>query len=327
MALLATRERLSQYPLFKSHDLDETREIVAKVFCEHRLESISASGTVAATHNRFDLGRVSVNYLDYGAAVRIHPGELQSFYLVQIPLKGKANIRCGESSLISTPTMASIPNPLDDLEMIWGEDNPQVLVHVQRHVLENHLNALLGREVKIPIQFELGMDLSSSASQSWLMLVETLMTDAENGGLALNASIRRHYEDLILTGLLLTQPNNFSHSLASGAEPATPRSVRQAIQLCLSSPELPLTMSELATATNVSMRSLQAGFKKYVGMTPMEYLRDVRLSRVREALLQPNENHQTIAQIAFYWGFNHLGRFASAYKEKYGELPSETRAK
>jgi AraC-like DNA-binding protein len=31
-----------------------------------------------------------------------------------------------------------------------------------------------------------------------------------------------------------------------------------------------------------------------------------------------------VADVAFRWGFGHLGRFAEKYRERYGELPSET---
>ncbi|CAB4786644.1 unannotated protein [freshwater metagenome] len=80
----------------------------------------------------------------------------------------------------------------------------------------------------------------------------------------------------------------------------------------------------MARAAGVSIRSLQDGFKRYVGMSPTEYLRDVRLNRVREDLLSERALSTSIADIAFSWGFTHLGRFAKTYHDRFGELPSET---
>ena len=37
-------------------------------------------------------------------------------------------------------------------------------------------------------------------------------------------------------------------------------------------------------ATGISVRALQQGFRQYLDTTPTEYLRDVRLERVRTAL-------------------------------------------
>ena len=80
----------------------------------------------------------------------------------------------------------------------------------------------------------------------------------------------------------------------------------------------------MAHFAGVSIRSLQDGFKKYVGMSPTDYLRNVRLNRVREELLAERSFDSSIADIAFRWGFTHLGRFAKLYHERFGELPSET---
>ncbi len=37
-----------------------------------------------------------------------------------------------------------------------------------------------------------------------------------------------------------------------------------------------------------------------------------------------NEN-LSVTDVAFKWGFTHLGRFSQEYKRRYGELPSSTR--
>jgi transcriptional regulator GlxA family with amidase domain len=53
----------------------------------------------------------------------------------------------------------------------------------------------------------------------------------------------------------------------------------------------------------------------------MRYLRQVRLNRAREDLTQA---HGTVADTAYYWGFTNPGRFARAYRDRFGELPAET---
>ena len=323
-AMLPVRERLTVHPLFRSQNLDETRDLVAKVFCAHRLATSDKKGEINAVHNRIDLGRVALNYLDYGSEVQITPGELNSFYLVQIPLAGNAEIKCGEESIISTPILASVPNPVRKLDMTWRANNPQLLIHINRSVLEEQLERITGRSLTVPLQFNLGMDLTSPQAQSWLNLVETLYTDAENNGLSLNPSIRQQYEDLLITGLLYAHKHNYSNMLECGAQVSMPRNIRKAVQLCIDSPELPLTITELASSTGVSIRSLQAGFKQYTGLSPMEFLKQNRLTRVHEELMNPDSDFTSVAEIAFYWGFNHLGRFAAAYKARYGELPSQT---
>uniref|UniRef100_UPI0034DAE5F1 helix-turn-helix transcriptional regulator n=1 Tax=Paractinoplanes polyasparticus TaxID=2856853 RepID=UPI0034DAE5F1 len=76
--------------------------------------------------------------------------------------------------------------------------------------------------------------------------------------------------------------------------------------------------------TGVSERALQAGFQRYVGISPTTYLRQVRLDRVHEELRQADPDRTTVADVAQRWGFRHLGRFAGCYRARYGVSPSQT---
>jgi transcriptional regulator GlxA family with amidase domain len=125
-------------------------------------------------------------------------------------------------------------------------------------------------------------------------------------------------------GLLLAQPHNYTDTLAEPRRPAGPPSVRAAIELMRSRPEQPWTTATLARSVAVSVRSLQDGFAHSVGVPPTRYLRDVRLDRVHEDLRSADTHTATVAQVAGRWGFLYLSRFASAYREKFGERPSET---
>jgi transcriptional regulator GlxA family with amidase domain len=56
----------------------------------------------------------------------------------------------------------------------------------------------------------------------------------------------------------------------------------------------------------------------------MAYLARLRLHRVRQALLAATNGPTTVTAAALEWGFWHFGEFSRAYKECFGELPSET---
>ena len=322
--MVAVAELLKEHNLFRTTHLDEARSEVARVFCPHSLTTTNREEKLKTVHNRITLGDVTLNYLDYVAEVRITPGELNSFYLVQIPLNGSAEISCGKEMILSDVNMASIPNPLEKLDMVWHSGNPQLMVYINRATLEKRLEDLIGREIHVPVRFELGMDLTTQNAKSWRNLIDTLVSDVDNGGLTMHAGIRDQFQDLIITGLLLSQKHNYSESIGTSIEPITSRSVRLAMAACEANPQDPLTVTDMAHFAGVSIRSLQDGFKKYVGMSPTDYLRNVRLNRVREELLAERGFDSSIADIAFTWGFTHLGRFAKLYHERFGELPSET---
>jgi AraC-like DNA-binding protein len=56
----------------------------------------------------------------------------------------------------------------------------------------------------------------------------------------------------------------------------------------------------------------------------MAYLRNVRLDLARFELKQKSSGSTSVTEVAMNCGFSHLSKFASAYKERFGELPSET---
>jgi AraC family transcriptional regulator, ethanolamine operon transcriptional activator len=74
----------------------------------------------------------------------------------------------------------------------------------------------------------------------------------------------------------------------------------------------------------VSERTLQYAFKEVMGMTPVGYLTRLRLHRVRYALRTATQAWSTVTTEALRWGFWHFGDFSHAYKDCFGELPSDT---
>jgi transcriptional regulator GlxA family with amidase domain len=87
----------------------------------------------------------------------------------------------------------------------------------------------------------------------------------------------------------------------------------------------PISVADLACHVGVSTRALFLGFRKYRGTTPMRYLAEVRMARVHDELSQGRLAGETVRDVALRWGFAHLGHFSARYRQKYGELPSQTR--
>jgi AraC family transcriptional regulator, ethanolamine operon transcriptional activator len=85
-----------------------------------------------------------------------------------------------------------------------------------------------------------------------------------------------------------------------------------------------LHVSDLCRAAGVSERTLEYAFKENLGLTPVTYLIRLRLHQVRRALLAATHGSTTVSAVALDWGFWHFGEFSRAYKECFGELPSDT---
>lgn len=100
--------------------------------------------------------------------------------------------------------------------------------------------------------------------------------------------------------------------------------VRAAEQYALAHIDQRPYVKDLCQAAGVSERSLEYAFRAEMGLSPTAYLTRTRLHRVREALLHHTQMPTTVTHEALRWGFWHFGEFAKAYKECFGELPSDT---
>jgi AraC-like DNA-binding protein len=313
-------------PLFRSTDADETRHAVAEVYREHRLDIMGRPPQLDAMLASFELADTGFGYVGYGSEVLIRPGCLGSFYVVQIPVTGTARVRCGESEAESDLRAPAILSATGSIVQRWSRGCAHIALRIERTALERELSRMMHRELDAPVTFEVGMDLSRPAGRSWAAVMGFALEEIRAGTGALqHPLVQSRVEQLLIDLLLLAQPNNFSEALETGYPPARPPTVRRAVEVIQARAAEPLTVPSLAELVGASVRSLQQGFRDYLGTTPLQYLRDVRLARARDELCAAEPHDGTsVTDVAYRWGFGHLARFASYYKHRYGELPSET---
>lgn len=312
--------------LFHSRDLDETRSLVARIFKPHDLGVLGRRQTLDAVMDHMPLGQASINRLRYGADVSIEPGCLDKFLLVQMPLEGTAQIRCGDQQITSSPYRASVLTPSLPLHMKWQGRCDQLIVRLEREALEAACSAQLGYALPAPIEFELGMDMRSRQGTAWKALVQFLASPAFSSNAAQHTLISRQIEDLLVATLLSQHPHNYSQALSEPVQSPARRYVQLAEDYIRAHYSQPITMDVLARHAAISARSLHKGFQQYHGISPMGFLRQVRLQKVRETLLQARATGQPIqiTRVALNAGFSHLGHFSQAYRAQFGESPSQT---
>jgi transcriptional regulator GlxA family with amidase domain len=132
------------------------------------------------------------------------------------------------------------------------------------------------------------------------------------------------FVDSLVRGFLLAADHSHLDELREAGWLPAPRAIRIAIDLIESEAHLPLTLSAIAARSHISVRSLQQGFQRHLGTSPMAYLREVRLRRAHQTLLESDPSSVTVASVAYRWGFTNLGRFAAAHAARYREPPAKT---
>lgn len=98
------------------------------------------------------------------------------------------------------------------------------------------------------------------------------------------------------------------------------RMVQQACALAQERLEYPPTVAQLCLDLGVSRRTLQNGFHRLLDVSPLAYLKAVRLHQARQAL----KHAGSVTEAATTCGFWHFGHFSQDYLALFGERPSQT---
>lgn len=86
----------------------------------------------------------------------------------------------------------------------------------------------------------------------------------------------------------------------------------------------PLNIKDVAAYAAVSPRTLEYAFRDCLGISPLEYIKAIRLAAARRLLLGANPEETRVSDIAQACGFTHQGFFARDYGLMFLELPSQT---
>lgn len=313
---------LQRFRLVDTHDTDEAREAIGRIFCPHFLVPRAGRGHFHARHHVAAQPGYSVNFVSYGAEVEIDPGELSRFFLLQIPLRGRAEVRCGgRSALAEAGQRATILSPTLASRMVWGEGCEKIIVLLWREAVEQLYGALAHRAADA-IEFEPGVDLTSPVGRGVLQHVQLLVNAAEQGDAlpdAYRVMLRDGLSTLLLSGLAHSRSAAFARPEPEGG----PRAVQRAMQFIDAAYGRPFSAADVAEAAGVSLRALQDAFRKARDESLWQAVQGVRLEKLRAHLMGADET-TSVADAVFAAGLGHLGRAAAAYQARFGENPSQT---
>ncbi len=102
------------------------------------------------------------------------------------------------------------------------------------------------------------------------------------------------------------------------------RAVSRAVEYIEENVAEPINLRDLCLITGASERTIRYGFLERYGVSPKAYLQAFRFNGVRRGLRRADPASTKVIDLANYWGFWHMGKFAADYRKLFGELPSET---
>ncbi|WP_063760013.1 AraC family transcriptional regulator [Streptomyces sclerotialus] len=312
-------------PAFRTTDVERARAWIADTLSYPvALDPLTDPADFAFTTSAVRLGQVTFATVSYGTDVLSKSEGLGSAYHVNVPVSGQAVQSHRGEVFRATATDGRVPvfEPTGALTGELDAEAEVLALSFDRQAVESALEEHLEHSVR-PLHFPGGLDPHRGRGQTLTALAGVVAGELRAPtGLLAHPPVATGLADSLLTTMLYAAPHQYREELASPATRTCPRPVKRAVDAMQADPAHPFTLRELARLAGVAPRSLQAGFQQHLETTPMAYLRRLRLERAHRDLACHGPAG-SVTEIAGRWGFTHLGRFAAAYRARYGVLPSQ----
>jgi AraC-like DNA-binding protein len=316
---------MQRHRIFHSRNAEETRAFLGGKGYQFDIAPRRASELDVHLNGRYTPG-MYIGYVQYGRApVEFAPGLMRNDYWIQLPLRGQLEANVGRHSIVCDPNRAAIASPAQERCRFLSEaDSARIQLAFPKPALVGHLAALLGEPPDAAPDFAPALDLAAGYGQSLARYALMAAVDLDHAdSMLLDPATMGLFEQMIMTGLLLSHPHSYTDALRRRERPIAPRDIKRALDYLEAHLDAPVTLADLVAASGVAGRTLLQHFRAAKGVSPIRYLRNARFGRVREALLRAGPGNSVTA-IAMSWGFSHMGRFAVEYRKRFGESPSDT---
>ena len=309
----------------RTPDVELASEQGAQTYYPLRMTVLGRPERFLMSIDALQLGPILVGDCRFNADIRMDFGELRDYYHLNVPLSGRLDSVNLRNEVTATPRRAVLYGPAGDIRLgRWSAGGRILCVKIRREALEDELSRLLQRPVgRIDLAPSMALDTGLGRHVRDIVRVMARqyslpvpLVRQENIGLPLWHGL--------LAALLAAADHRYRDELLNPRPPYRTPQVKRVVDAVHAAPQTPFTAASLAGIAGVAVRTLQEAFRRHLGTTPMEYLRQVRLERVRADLLAADPARTTVSEVAHRWGFAHLGRFAAAYGRRYGEHPSRT---
>lgn len=315
---------LASRPLFRAESHEQMEAGLRAAFDVGHMSFAHSETPFVGVSNRVDLGEVGLGYCRYDTPAKIEFLGLDGFIQI-ICLSGSATITAsGIAITIDQDTSCIIP-PNVKFVADYGDNYSHIFLRLDRGVLVRKADAILpveqGDDIAWPM-FE-----AVAAARFWrlksiaLTLAQQFSEDISEKNVAIARLAQALAATFVQDNLRRVPTAAPDGAGAGGSARAFP--LEDYIE---ANWDQPLSIEDMAAASGISVRSVFNRIKARHGLSPMAYLRDVRLRQAHRLLLEGNQDTSVI-DVAMRCGFASFGHFARRYRERFGELPSTTLAR
>lgn len=303
-------------------DLATATRVAREHFGEVHLDGTAPDGRLDFRYTAVGGPRVDLRAAGLARELR---GEVERLdgYVVAWFRDGEATVTLGSADRSTEVTVVPgrpVALPSTDPFRFRVPAGRQNLVHLDRSFLEDVATERHGGAAR-PVVFRTEVEPTPAAFVAWRSALAAAVPVISSPDAS---PLMRMESDLAVARAVLTAFSWHTEQVPEVFRTGRLARVRAAVEHLHENAHLPISPSVAATAVGLHTRTMQVAFQRYLGMSPTEYLRGVRLDRVRRDLVEHTPDTATVSDLARAWGFGNLGRFAMAYAERFGEKPSET---
>lgn len=310
---------------FVSRDIAETQAwLDACLHRDLRLQPLGLDG-FGARLTVLSMAGTNVIRAAYPTGLRVTYGNPRDDLTICIVTAGKSLFSVGKQTLAAVPGRGLVLNTGLCEAVEYGRGSIHTTFTLPGDEVARILKAAFERPA--PGQLDITGTFDVTAPEGATIVA---MIGAIEAGLSGDAPLKsaphaaRLLRDTIVMLVLARFPHRYTSWFERTSEAAAPWQIRQAVAFIDSHKHGPLTVQDVADGVGISLRSLQEGFRRHKQITPHEYIKLVRLARVRADLLDPMVT-LSVEAVARHWGFINRGHFAATYQNAFGEKPSQTR--
>lgn len=314
---------LAGFPIASTSDVDEAQSILSHELSDLRISKVGDRSAFRLQMSGVHLGQTMVGFNRFETETLIDPGELENAVVLVIGETQKATIQIDGETVVCNRT-AAIISPSKQVKIRREAGSELFVFRTSLDAIKQQFRVMMDRSPGKPITFDRSVDLVSSVGTQVNRLLDSVVANIQQDSTVVENPLLRAGFDQMVLNTLLTLPSNYSNELISDHRRIiAPALVRKAEEYLEARVTEPVTIADLLKQVECSRATLFSAFRSYRDCTPMQFLAELRLKSAHEAL-QSQSPGNTVSSIAHACGFSHLGRFAAAYRKRFGEIPQET---
>jgi AraC-like DNA-binding protein len=301
------------------------QEVLTSVIGTHRIDPQDPHTDYRFDTDLLSTGNFALVNVQWQGAFKLEQEAIADRYIIYIALAGSLDqkIDLHQSYCCSLDT-ATIISPGQKLESIASNTGEALLISIDLQSINTAFGKLLDRSLKQPVIFCSSIDLTHELGLSLKKFVQFLWDAAAQSNLAdFSSLVLSKLEKAFLSCLVEGLPSNYSDELLYQQDGTLACHVRKAQAFIEDHLQEDINLGDIAAATGVCSRLLQKAFAQHCGCSPMRFVTQARLQRIRR-VLETATSDLKIVDVMMNYGLTQGGKFAREYHQLFGEKPSET---